>query len=418
MPTLEFTEPKIDESINRLNYRWPDMDLLVVADRITDAGFAELWFYHSNGTGNKLLHTAKVNLLSTGTMTQVSKRMAEHSADIPWREILTKIAAKTMEYQRRGEPGVVLQPSDVTAHRPSYLIEPLIMRGVPNIVFGDKGVNKTILSLAALGIAQVGSDDSPSGLAAVKPVKIAILDWESNQDLTDFNLARLIEAGTIPYCEPNYLRCKASLPDEIDRVANFLHDCGAELILIDSLGQAAGSDKFDSSGKACALRMFESLRQLNTTSLIIAQNAKSSNEDGGRRSIFGSTYFTYYARNIFELKRVRDSINKDENHIALIHQESNYSKLYDPIGFHLTFTSTSILIQSELVTMAQLKDKIEDTAAVMDFLRMARKLCSAHEIADAISKSENRTRVVLSNLKRKGRLVNPSTGMWGLSVEE
>ena len=80
----DWIEPIVNQAINRLTYQWDGLDLLVEADRITDAGQAELWFYHNNDTGNKLLHIAKVNLLSSSTMTQLAKRMGNHSQDIPW----------------------------------------------------------------------------------------------------------------------------------------------------------------------------------------------------------------------------------------------------------------------------------------------------------------------------------------------
>lgn len=413
--TLPFSQPVIEEAINRMSYQWDDMSLLVLADRLTDAGSAELWFYHNNGTGKSLLHTSKVNLLSTSTMTQVKKRMIEHSTDIPWQEVLTCITSKTMEYQRKGEPGLILKPNDTDSYKPTYYIEPIIMKGVPNVIYGDKGVNKTTIGLTALGILAIGYLDSPSGLTAGQSANVGILDWESTFDLTSYTLSRLVESGTIPYCEPSYLRCKQRLADDIDRVANWVTTNNIKAVLIDSLGQAAGSDKFDNAGKNAALSFFECLRLLNVTSLIIAQNAKS---EDNRKTIYGSTYYTYYSRNVFELKRAKDTSRDDDMHIALLHQEGNYSKKYNPLGFHLTYTDTSILIETEVVNLAQLKDRIEDTDAILEFLRQAGKLCTIKAISEAIEKNDNRTRVVLSILKKRGKVVNPATGLWGAATND
>jgi len=410
-----YSNPEINESINRLDYTWQDMGLVITADRITDSGTAELWFYHLNGNGKSLLHTAKANLLSTTTMNQLTRRMLDNSVDIPWQQVLTFVVSRTMEYQRRGEEPVIIQPANADQHQPVYLIYPLLMKGVPNIVYGDKGVNKTTIALAALGILACGSIDSPSGLGARVETKVGILDWESNADLTTYTLARLVDSGTIPYCEIPYLRCKTNLPDEIDRIANFIKKHDIQVILIDSLGQAAGSDKFDSAGKGTALRFFECLRLLNVTSLIIAQNAKG---DSNVKTIYGSTYFTYYSRNIFELRRARDTSRDDDMHVALIHQEGNYSKKFQPIGFHLTYADKSILIEAEEVNLAQLRDRIEDTEAILDFLRIERRLCTVKSISEAIDKPENRTRVVLSLLKKRSKLVNPGTGLWGLAADD
>ncbi len=414
---LPFSNPKVSESINRLTYRWPDMDIRIIADRLTEAGTAELWFYHSNGTGEKLLHVTKANLLATGTMNQIAKRMGEHSADIPWREVLTKIAAQTLDFQRYGKPGITLKPVSAENSEPVYLIKPLLMKGVPNVIYGDKGVNKTTIALTALGLIYCGcgGTDSPSGLSANESAKVGILDWESNEELTLYTLARLVEAGTIPYCEPNYLSCKLRLTDDIQRIATWITEKQIQVVVIDSLGAAAGSDKFDSAGKGAALAFFEALRQLNVTSLIIAQNSKS---EEGKKTIFGSTYYTYYSRNVFELRKGKDTLNEDELHIALVHTEGNYSKKYSPIGFKVTYTSTSILIEGEETSWAQLKDRIEDTEAICEFLRQIRRLANIAEISKAIDKNEERTRVVLSLLKKRGKTVNPERGLWGLTAND
>ena len=50
-----------------------------------------------------------------------------------------------MEYQRRGEPAKILQPTSAETLKPIYYIEPLIIKGVPNIIFGDKGVGQLLI---------------------------------------------------------------------------------------------------------------------------------------------------------------------------------------------------------------------------------------------------------------------------------
>ena len=409
---LPFTTPETSEAINKLVYRWTTLDLRIIADRLTEAGSAELWFYHSNGAGEKLLNVVKSNLLAISTMNQLAKRMAAHSADVPWQQVLTYITSSVMEYQRRGEPGVSLRPVSAEQNKPTYLINPLVMAGVPNVLFGDKGVNKTTLGLLSIGLLSCGYDLSPSGLIATAPSVGGILDWEGNAELTNYTLARLVESSTIPYCEPEYLHCKLRLSDDIEHIGNWVTEHNIKFVLIDSLGAAAGSDKFDSAGKGAALTFFESLRQLKVTSLIIAQNSKN---ETGQKTIYGSTFYTYYARNVFELRKGKDTVSQDDAHIALIHTEGNYSKRFSPIGFHLSYTDTTILIEHEEVIFSQLLDRIEDTQAICEFLRIERKLCSVDVIAEAIAKPKAQTLVVLSGLKRKGKIVNPSRGFWGIA---
>ncbi len=408
MERVNLGTPQIDEGIGSINYLWPDVGIEVQAKRLRDEGRAELWFFHKNGAGKKLLHVAEVNLLASATMTSLAKRMTVHGS-LPWAELLTDVTAKTMVYLRQGEPGLVIAPSIGKAIHPGYYLEPVIMRGVPNVIFGDKGVHKTILSLLFLGLVRLGSANS-YGLDAKESAVTGLLDWESNKELTDYNLSRLITGESVEYFPLPYLKCKGTLADEIERIKDWVHKNEVQVALLDSLGAAAGSDKFDSAGKAAALRVFECLRQLEITSLIIAQNAKG---EDNKKTIYGSTFFTYYARNIFELKKLEDTGNPDESSVALIHTESNYSKKYDPMGFHLTFTDDSIKVSHQEVRASEIYERISQAKTILEFLTDGAKPVSA--IRDELGTSDNRTRVMLSKLKDRGKVVSLGQGMWGLA---
>jgi len=285
LPEIQYVVPELKESINRLTYDWQTMELRVVADRLTDSGTGELWFYHTNSSGDSLLHVAKVNLLASSTMTQLAKYMGTLATDLPWKQIITFLSKSSIEYQRRGEPGIVLEPDMENLKHPGYYIEPLILKGVPNIIFGQKGVSKTTLALACAGLIHLGVDYTEWGFSAPEQANVAIIDYESTAQLTRYNIGKLIKGGSIPWTVLPYIRCKQPMADDIDRIGNFLFDNNTEVIIIDSLGQAAGADRNDSAGKGSALRFFEALRQLNLTSLIIGQTSKS--EDNSRRTIYG-----------------------------------------------------------------------------------------------------------------------------------
>ncbi len=403
-----FVAPQVSESIGRLVYSWEVWKLKVVADRVKEEGTAELWFY----IGPALLHTTKVNLMSTSTMGQVGHRMEKHAEGLPWTQILTYITAKTMEFTRRGEPGVVIVPCLETPKKPKYYVAPVIMEGVPNVIFGDKGMAKTTLALACLGLASMGCQQSSFGLHANNPVKGDLLDCESTQDLTDFTISRLITGDTVPYFHLPYLHGRLPLADDIERIGNFLHDNNTELVVIDSLGSAAGNDRFDSSGKASALRFFEALRQLNLTSLIIAQNAKS---EEGKKTIYGSTYFTYYSRNIFELRGKKDDVDKSL-HCLLMHQEGNYSGRFEPLAFHLTYSDETITIESEEVSVSGLLGKMSQTSELLDFLKDGSKTTAA--IADALGISGDQARVVANRAAKRNLIFSPGMGIWSLTVKD
>jgi len=408
--TKEWIVPEVTESINKLIYSWPSLELKVIVDRITDAGVAELWFYHQNSTSDSLLHTTKTNLLSTSTMGQIAKRMSQHSEDIPWQQVLTYISSHTMETQRRGEEGILITPDITNITHPGYFVEPLILKGAPSVIYGDKGVNKTTLALALLGIIANNDCENPTELFATELANVGMLDWESNYTLTAYTLARLIKGGTIKSFRLPYLRCRQPLTDDLDHIAKFVDDYHINLLLIDSLGQAAGSDKFDSAGKSAALKFFECLRQLNVTSLIIAQTAKNENEN--RKTIYGSTYYTYYSRNIFELRGKESEMNDNQAHLALFHTEANYSKKYPPIGFCVDYTDTTITINREAPSLSQFLERASQTKLLLEFLKGGAQTRQA--VSNELQISVNQAGVLLNRLAKKKLAINLGSGMWGL----
>lgn len=411
---LVFTSPEISESIGKIIFTWPAMELKVIADRITDAGTAELWFYHQNDSGDALLHTTKANLLSTSTMGQIGKRMGQHSEDIPWQQVLTYISAHTMELQRHGESPLVIDPDLQNIAHPGFYVDPIVLKNSPSVIYGDKGVNKTTLCLTLLGIIATNYSESPTSLACVEKANVGLLDWESNAELTNYTLARLIKGNTIPHFKLPYLQCRQNLADDIERVSNFVQHYSLQIILLDSLGQAAGADKFDTAGKNAALKFFECVRKLKITPLIIAQNAK--NENDSKKTIYGSTYFTYYARNIFELKAKQDDLDDNIIHLALLHQESNYSKKSPALGFSIAYTETTIQISSEPVSFSQFLEKASQTKALLEFLKDGAK--SRQAISQNLNVSVKQTDVILNRAKKRSLIINLGSGMWGLKTIE
>ena len=99
-------KPSVTEGVGFINYAWPELKLRVMAERVTDDGFAELSFYSGNGSGEPLLQMTRVNLLASTTMSSLAKRLEKNSVEISWTDILTFITGKTMEITRRGEPVV------------------------------------------------------------------------------------------------------------------------------------------------------------------------------------------------------------------------------------------------------------------------------------------------------------------------
>jgi len=406
---------EVTSTISGYNFTFPDDKLQVSVSRTR---------VHTDGkiTGDIRIILGKdkqeepsfnFNFSSAQTRKQLIKSLDEKYPDWSWLGVVDEICRQVQALAMQGESSTVIKPTTTGAKHPGYYVEPIVMKGVPTVIYGDKGTNKTTLALTLMGLIACGINDSLTGLHASCSGKVGLLDWENNAELTDYTLSRLVDGGTLPYFELPYLRCNQPLADDIERIGRFLYENEIDVVMIDSLGQAAGSDRFDSAGKGSALRFFEAMRQFNLTSIIIGQNAK---DDTGKRSIYGSTFFTYYARNIFRLQAGKHQDNEDEMLVALIHEESNFSKKYQPLGLRLAYTESTISVTSEVVSISQFLDRANQTKELLEFLKSGAK--SVKAVSDYLNASANGTRVLLSRLKSRGIVVSLGAGMWGLKVDD
>ena len=408
-------KPEVTTSISGYSFNFKEENLVISVQRVRQ---------HTDGrlVGDIKLILGKAkqeepafsfNFSSATTRKQLVKSLDEKYPDWKWLEIIDEVTRQVQSLSQGGETGLIIQPTVSGIKHPGYYIEPVIMKGVPNIIYGGKGDNKTTLALTMLGLISNGIDDSETGLIATTSATCALLDYENNYTLTDYTLSRLVNGGTLPYFELPYLRCRHPLADDIDRIATFIEKNKVEVGVIDSLGKAAGSDRFDSAGKGAALRFFESLDQFDLTWLIIGQNAK--NEEG-KKTIYGSTFFTYYSRNIFRIQASREQISEDEKSVALIHEDSNFSKKYQPMGFRLTYTDTTIKIVQEVANMSQFLDKVSITRDLLEYLKSGSKTVKA--IGSELDLSDSRVRTLLSQLKKRNLVINLGSGLWGLVQKE
>ena len=357
-----------------------------------------------------LLPAAQINLSAPRTRSELANTLTEKNSTIPWRDVIDYLCREIQEKAWVGEPGETIEVTDETElERPTYLLEPVIMQGVPTVIFGEKGVHKTILSLLFSICIYLPWIENPFELKtnAHKSV-VAMLDWESDKKLTMYNVQRLLKGHNLTYYQLNYRRCKLPLADDIDQIAAFLDDKECDTIMIDSLGAACGGDLMKAD---IALRFFEALRSLNRTSLLIAQTSK--NEEG-KKTIFGSTYFGYYSRNIFELKKSVDALDKDETKVALFHTEGNYSGKYDPIGFRLNFTPETIKVTREPVTYGEFLEKINRQQQLLEILKDGP--LKNEQIADKLQISQGNVRATTKRLSDKKKIVKTENGAWGLLI--
>ena len=354
--------------------------------------------------------TAFESFASESKRTELIRTLLQDHPSYDWKDILQVLCYEVLKRARTGEPLQELW-TNIDVPPLEYLIDPLLIKGVPTIIFGEKGVAKSMLSLVLYIILSLPWYDNPLDIIAPKEsVKTLILDYEVPGYIAQLNTKRIQEGMGLPAFPLYHQRCYFPLADEIETIQHKIYEGKFSAVIIDSLGRAAGGDlSKDTEG---ANRFFGALDKLNVTSLILAQTSKDA--ETRKKSIYGSVFFTYYARSIFELCK-SDEPDEDEISIALFHRFANLTKLQKPMGFHLNFSENKTTINREPVSLTEFKDKIGTQTRILHTLKQgAMNALQLH--AELPDLTENNIRAVLTTLKHKNKVILIDRGTYGLPL--
>jgi len=416
----------IKELINGYEFAWPDIGLVARATRLrlpSDGQVkGELEVYQQQGNGRtQLLVPTQFNFSSEPTRTKYAKQLTDKlSQEIEWREVFDYLSYEVQRLTRTGDTCVEVFP-DASAPAPEQLLEAIIYRAVQNIIFGEKGVAKSTLAyLLGLTVA-LPWHDNPLGLQVrSESIKALVLDWETDESVFRYYTSRLQKGMGIPPCSLHYRRCAMPMADDIEAIQNHIEEAKAELLIVDSLGAAAGGEAGELKGAESALRFNTALRRLRThtggpvTSLIIGQSPR--NQDGAQKNIYGTVFFTYYARNIFELCRAQDDM-EDTAHLALFHRACNLGRRIQPIGLRADYNDSTgaITIEREPVSVSEFSEKVSTTARILEILKDG--AMTQKELKESLKCSYASLGMALSRLSKK-QLITRVGEKWGLLADE
>jgi len=287
----------------------------------------------------KIIHVCSLNLLSSGTVRSLSKTLQEKDAGHNWSSMLDQIIPIILEKEREGEPVVTFSAAEpITA--PVDLVYPLLPEGAPTTIFADPGCGKSYLA-AVLGLAVAGGwSNNPLSMPVTHQANTLYLDWEASESAARWRFHRINKGTGLPLDHRmKYRHCCLPLADDIGPLAEIVHREKIGLLIVDSLAPASGLDMLEAQ---VAVRFYTALRQLGTTTLVIAHCAKSA--EGNRRTIFGSTFFTALSRSVWEMRRLQDE-GSDTIKLGLFHRKCNDGRLERPIGLELAFSGDSVAIR-------------------------------------------------------------------------
>jgi len=402
--------PTIESKLNGYIFRFKDDALIAVANNVRSHSrdgrvTGELSITTNTDKPTILLPSTSFNFSADRTRTMQAKSLAEkYDLKVNWAEIFDYLGHKVQELARIGEDVSEVWAADEIVPV-AWLLEPLIIKGQPNIIYGEKGVSKSTLAYICGAILCLPEWDNPLELASCSyPITSLVLDWERDKVAFDYYLARIKRGMNTPAFRLFYRRCNLPLSEDIEPIAAKIEETGASLLILDSLGRAAGGQDVDLKGSSAADNFLRALRQLNITSLIIGQTSKPQyGEKSSKKTIFGSVFFTYYAGNVLELCHSEDETG-DTKHLGLFHRENNFTRKSPPIGLRMEFQEDGgINVERESVSISEFSQKINTQARILDLLKTGSM--EVKDIAQNLDISQSNVRMTLSRLSRKQKVV-------------
>lgn len=275
------------------------------------------------------------NLLASTLKTTFRKHMEErteiYGVEFYWGNILQSCADGIIRAYREGEPAFTV--GELTEFVPrDYAIKPLLIRGVPNLIWAQGGSGKSWFGLLFCVLVDKGL--SAHGIKA-KQGRALYLDWEEEPDLFKQRVKAIHKGLGINADEESgivYKKMSGSLAGNIENIAKIVQRDDISFLVVDSVNASlSGSMNDDETIR----EYFNSLNGLGVTTLSI-DHANKAGETTGKWQLGGSASKKQRARQVFELRRRREP-GIDSLDIVWYHEKGNDSRLGNPKAWKLSF---------------------------------------------------------------------------------
>jgi len=338
---------------------------------------------------------------------------SSYGKDVPWPLLLSEACKLAIdEYGLIRKQQVKVQ-SEIVCEPLGYVLEPFLERNAANVIFGKGGSGKTYVSLK-MALCLASGDTFLDNLPDGKNIKTLFVDYESSEDVFKYRINALAKYSPNANDQEKdgivYLHADAPLYDMKKMIRDIIKERNIGMLLVDSIALACGGSPEDSQN---AIRYFNTLNSFGVTTLSIGHETKAENAN---QFIFGSAFFQYTARNIFNMQR--DKENDDEMdimHGCLVHRKNNNGRLRDTVGVRIYFDQNDGVDVSK-ESAHRFSSELGLKTRLIQLFKDGETL-EAQEIYKLLSdKSPEQIKSRLTDLKNKGTLVNPTRGVWTKNI--
>ena len=366
------------------------------------------------------VYRGRVSLLSDSGKAGIVKTCQRRHPipEMAWESIVETLADRALNTQKSHVDPEMVGGAPIVAERPRYQVYPILRSRQPTTLWGDSGQGKSWLAIYLSALVEHGQ--THNGLVADLG-RVLYLDWETSREMVEERVAA-VKAGLGDLIDPDwelrYQRETRPLVDLITDLEKYVQREEIELVIVDSVGLALGGQFNDGE---VVLRMFEAIRQLDTTTLLVDHQGKG--EDGADRGAIGSSYKKHMSRSVWELRGAEGP--NDSRRIGLYHRKTNYSRLHKAFGLSLTvhedeneIARSAVFERVDVREDADLSAGLSVPQRIMDYLRSGGKTVA--EISEDLGIQQPAARLALNRLGNAEKVTQldgsgQRGGRWGLS---
>ncbi len=409
VPFKGITEPVVKEVVGGYELYWIGLDLKIIIDHISDDDSCEISVYEKD----RPIYISGFKLLSISHKESLARALnkVRKMESCQWETVINQLTVKCLSKIREGESVVMLDGSKGD-QRPQYLLPPLFVKNVPNIIYADRSSAKSLFMTLIDIILSIPYYDNKLNL----PInyddghRVLFLDWENDQTTTDWQKQCILRGMDLGLIDLAYLHCNIPLAKNIAFIQSKINEIKADVIIIDSLGVAVGGNLNDSEP---AITFFNALRQLPVTPLIIAHTSKDINNK--RKTVYGNAFYENLSRSIWEVSK-RQEPNSSELILTLYNRKCPpFANYHQPLGFKFIFNGNSTKV-STCEPESDKRETDEDSGKdkVYAVIELSDNPISAAEIKQSLKddvKSGN-VDMSLARLLKENKIVKVSRGCY------
>lgn len=352
------------------------------------------------------LSCGDVNLSSQAARTALAKhcmlRAKTKPTDFDWGGVIDATCLLVIQAERQGDEAIVLDDAPENPTR-DLVIRGLTIPGDASAMFiahGD-GLKSMVLLLLLIEMAAQG-----------RPV--LFLDWEWSAERHRARKRRLF--GTQRLDTLHYLRCRAPLTVEADRVRRYCDQHQIAHLGVDSIGLACDGKLSDDD---TAIRFHRALATL-PPALCAAHVAKSTLTADFKADpqAFGSVYFHNLCRMSWSVKK-QPGLGENNVVVGLFPHKQNDGDRQQPVGLSFTFEPDTIMVESaDLAAVEGLAEKLPLATRMIHLLTVKRSPMTYAEIAVALDAKVDSVIKAASRADAFTKMLNCPDGIQRLALVE